>query len=265
MPTAGTRTSNPSLTTFLRFPAEIRLKLYRLLLRYDGVIQHDICPMRLRLVAQDSISSRGSSAVTAPWIRHGLFPSILECCRLINREGSAVLYGENWFQIEHRPSRAPVFQTWGLAQRNVDSITMLSLAYDPYDDLIASSQDPKLLMAELDLFPRIKQLKIHLDDFSIDEWDAFLGLVAARLKEMRSFMLEINISQDAGTPICKSNTKAALERSTEEVCLRAYEPTFRKHEDIWTGRQVRWEFDECMDDYARCHCVLGCLRIFLDC
>jgi hypothetical protein len=265
MPTAGTRTSNPSLTTFLRFPAEIRLKIYRLLLRYDGVIQHNICPVTLHLVARDSIYSRGSSAVTTTWIRHGLFPSILECCRLINREGSAVLYGENWFWIGHCPSGVPVSQTWGLARRNVASITMLSLAYDSCDDLFAFSQDPKLLVAEPDLFPRIKQLKIHLNDFSIDKWDAFLGLVAARLKEMRSFMLEIDISQRAGTTICKSNTRAALKRSTKEVCLRAYEPTFRKHEEIWNGRQVRWEFDECMNDYARCHCVLGYLRVFLDC
>lgn len=265
MPTPGTRTSNPSLTTFLRFPTEIRLEIYRLLLRYDGVIQHDICPVTLHLVARDSIYSRRSSAVTTTWIRHGLFPSILECCRLINREGSAVLYGENWFWIGQCPSGVPVPQTWALARRNVDSITMLSLAYNSCDDLFASSQDPKLLMAELDPFPQIKQLKIHLNDFSIDKWDAFLELVAARLKEMRSFMLEINISQRAGTPICESSTRAALECSIKEVCLRAYEPTLKKHEDIWTGRQVRWEFDECTCDYARCHCALGCLRVFLNC
>lgn len=30
-----------------------------------------------------------------------------------------------------------------------------------------------------------------------------------------------------------------------------------KQEDVWKNRKVRWEFDKCIDDYARSHSVRG--------
>jgi hypothetical protein len=79
------------------------VKVYRLLLKFDNVIQYGICPVKQRLVWRKNKYSQ-----TPPWIRHGLFPSILECCRTTNQEGSVVLYGENWFQIERWESYCPV-------------------------------------------------------------------------------------------------------------------------------------------------------------
>src|SRR5271154_1107589 len=182
-------TTDPSLTTFLRFPPEIRVEVYRLLLKYDDVIQYGICPVKLLLVGRKNKYSR-----TPPWIRHGLFPSILECCRITNREGSVVLYGENWFQIERWKSYYPVFETWGPGRRNLDSITKLRLSYASRDTCAQDHKVPEML----DLLPGIREVSLCLADLSAEEWKAFLAEASGKLERIRKVTLHINVSQGEG-------------------------------------------------------------------
>jgi hypothetical protein len=246
-------TTDPSLTTFLRFPPEIRIKVYRLLLQYDYVIKCGICPVKQRLVGHKNRYSQ-----TPPWITHGLFPSILECCRITNREGSVVLYGENWFEIERWKSDYPVFETWGLGRRNLDSITMLSFGSVSWDKC---AQDRKVL-EKLDLFLGIREVDIYLADLSAEGWEAFLAEASGKLERIGKVTLQINISLRAGTKIYESQRRAPQD-TIEDMCLRAYQPPFRKRESVWKNRSVRWEFAGYMCDFARSYCT-GDLQVVLE-
>jgi hypothetical protein len=225
-------TTDPSLTTFLRFPPEIRVEVYRLLLKYDDVIQYGICPVKLRLVGRKNKYSR-----THPWIRHGLFPSILECCRITNREGSVVLYGENWFQIERWESDYPVFETWGPRRQNLDSITMLSLGYVSSD---ICAQDRKV-SEKLDLFPGIKEVSIYLPDLSAEGWKAFFAEASGKLDRIGKVTLQINISQTKRVVIYRRQITVS-QNTLNGMCLRTYHPPLRELESDWKNGNVRSEF-----------------------
>ena len=69
---------------FLRLPPEVRLQIYRLLL-----LSHQ----SVRMVRHSK-----NRSTSCP---NGLFPAILSTCRLIHREATDVLYGENRFRA-HR-------------------------------------------------------------------------------------------------------------------------------------------------------------------
>lgn len=245
-------TNDSRLTTFLRFPPEIRIRIYRLLLKYDGIIRYGICPANLHLAWQRSGFGR-----KCPRIRHGLFPSILQCCRLLNREGSAVLYGENWFRLG--TSSDTILTTWNPGRHSLDSITMLSLGYNWRD---SCAQDRRWLDT-WELLPSIKEVRIHLYDLSAGEWENFLREASDKLTGVRKAMLTIYVSGRAGTMICE-NLKLCSQNTIQDMCLQTYHPPFRRQRSIWNNRNVRWEFEECEDEYARSHCILGDLKVFLD-
>ena len=159
----------------------MQYKVYCLLLKYDDVIQYGICPVKQRLVWRKNKYSR-----TPPWIRHGLFPSILECCRTTNQEGSVVLYGGNWFQIERWKSDS--------GRRNLDSVTKLRLSYASWDICAQDHKVPEML----DLLPGIREVSLCLADLSAEEWKAFLAEASGKLERIRKVTLHINISQREG-------------------------------------------------------------------
>lgn len=73
---------NNLLSPIFRLPAELRLKVYRLLLLSDQTV---------RMVKDPESSPRPNC----------LFPAILRICRFIHNEAAGVLYGENLFRA-HR-------------------------------------------------------------------------------------------------------------------------------------------------------------------
>lgn len=244
-------TTDSSLTSFLRFPAEVRLQIYGYLLISHQPIQYNICPIKLRLVAPEQRRR--------PWIRHGIFPSILECCRRINAEGSTVLYGKNTFEIEeyrHSSTRAEV-ETWASSQANMLSITRLSLRDVP---CCACSQESRTLEI-IDLFPALKEVKIWLPDPTAEEWIGFLRVASGRLQRIKKFMLEIFVGSHGAQMLCW-NWSGSL--TTEDICLRAYRGPFLKQQDLWHNRRVRWEFEREMDDLARSYGALGNVNIVVE-
>jgi hypothetical protein len=179
-------TTDSSLTSFLRLPPEVRLQIYSYLLISHQTIQYGICPIKWRLVAREQSWQ--------PWIRHGIFPSILECCRRINAEGSAVLYGRNTFEIEQymRSSTCAIVGTWAPSRANMLSIARLGLNYGSCCDC---SQDRRTLEI-MDLFPALKEVKICLQDPKPEEWIKFLEVASGRLQRVKKFMLKINVGSD---------------------------------------------------------------------
>lgn len=83
-------TVNRQLTSLLRLPYNVRLQIYLYLLRC-GEMQYQVCLDTSRLV----IASETGDRLPYPYLRHGLFPSILETCRLVNAEASPILYASN--------------------------------------------------------------------------------------------------------------------------------------------------------------------------
>ena len=169
-----------------------------------------------------------------------------------------MLYGENWFEIDRWKSDYLMFETWRLGRRNLDSIAMLSLASVSWD---TCAQDRKVLK-KLDLFPGIREVDIYLEDLSAEGWKAFLAEASGKLDRIGKVTLQINISLRAGTKIYESQRRAP-EDTIEDMCLRAYQPPFRKQESVWKNRNVRWEFAEYMCDFAHSYCM-GDLRVVLE-
>lgn len=122
-------TNDPSLSSFFRLPAELRIEVYRLLLISEEELRYPICLAQQRLVERQSTwrnSHNGQSSPTRWWIRHGLFSSILRTCRLVEKEASDILYGESKFYLEHRyfPDSEVVW-SWPLSDANLNAIRRL--------------------------------------------------------------------------------------------------------------------------------------------
>jgi len=239
-------TTDPSLTTFLRFPPEVRLQIYGYLLISDQTVQRDICPVKMCLVERTSQS------------RLRIFPTILECCRKINEEGSAILYGKNMFAVENYTRHYNnTVATWSPARTNLLFITRLSLTYHHGSEC---THDRKLL-AVMDEFPALREVRIRLKDVLVEEWKTFLRDTCKGLQRMKSYTLEIHVYDTAGQVICRQ--WAGVSITDEEMCLKTYQGPFWKQQDIWENRGVRWEFEQEADSFARQHGVLGTLEVFV--
>jgi hypothetical protein len=84
-------TTDVSLTTFFRFPPEIRLQIYRLLLIADCGVKYHVSSKNV-LPSPPELREKNK-------YRHGLFPAILETCRTIHREANPILYEKNELKV----------------------------------------------------------------------------------------------------------------------------------------------------------------------
>jgi hypothetical protein len=194
------RTTDPSLTTFLRIPAEIRIDIYRLLLKHSSGINYLICSVKQRLVAPRCWCTGNKW----PWIRHGLFPAILECCRTMNREGNAVLYGENRFRLGCGCGWGPVVNSWEFARPNLESITMLSVGY-----ITEYSVDCQPSFAEkLEPFSRLKDLKVQVG-LSAADWGAFVERESGSLQRVAKITFDVTVNESEASRIWKRCCQAS--------------------------------------------------------
>jgi len=95
------------------------------------------------------------------WFRHGLFPAILECRRIINTEGTEVLYGENLFKAGCYPYLRIPIHSWPMGERCWEQLARLNITWH------------SSLAAQLALFPRLRYPVVHAS-FSEAQWMAFL-------------------------------------------------------------------------------------------
>lgn len=247
-------TSDRSLTSFLRFPPEIRVLIFGYLLTSGFPILYGICPQKRILIERDDH--------WVGWIRHGLFPAILETCRTINLEGSEVLYGSNLFKMDTYQGWPQVRDVWAPRQINIDAITRLSLeCHLPGSTTYAQGNKTRDLM---DLFPKLREIHLSVYDFSVDEWVTFLQEMNGKLKAIKRLVIVIDVSSMAGRAI-RSRYRPQSTEESAAICIREYVSALRGFEAICGGRRrLRSEFEEETDDFARCHDVLGRLKIVVE-
>jgi hypothetical protein len=235
-------TADTSLTTFLRFPPEIRIQIYRLLLKYDPQIHHGVC-LTKKCIIMHHFGRRGFRP------RHGLFPSILECSRVINREGTTVLYSENYFVNCCYISRS---LTRDISCPNVLAITKMRFGWHLDDNTFEL----------MDLLPGLVEVRIDLWDVGPDDWQFFLRDLSERVRSMRKVILCITTRENAEMWIYGASWPASVQ-SDEDKCRLTYEEAFLCQESLWKNRKVRWEFDLGCPEGLHSG-VIGDITIFLD-
>jgi hypothetical protein len=236
-------TTDPSLTTFCRFPPEIRIQIYRLLLKYDGQIRYGVCLIKKCIILRHFRSAHFRA-------RHGLFPSILECSRLINRDGTAVLYGENYFDNCCFISRSPARD---ISCPNVLAITKMRFGWLLNGDTFEL----------MDLLHGLAEVRIDLWDIGPNDWQLFLRDLSERVRSMRKVILCITTRENAEMWINGTSWPASVQ-SDEDKCRSTYEEGFLCQESLWKNRKVRWEFDLGCPEGLHSG-IMGDITIFLDC
>lgn len=242
-------TADPSLTSFLRFPSEVRIQIYRQLLRYNGTIQYGVCSTHLCLVCREHRLGKPEE------FRHRLFPAILECCRLINREGSEVLYGDNCFRIEHWDRYYYAAKTWALASGSVQFIKRIHL--DQYD-----RAQTQVTLDNTKLFPNLQQLSVEFYDSRLKWWQDFLPIIAENLRHISRVLLVVNIDYETRGRLWWEQQNSG--RTIKELCLRTYQPVLMEQIMCWKNKSVRWDFEEETDELARSYGALGKVKLFLN-
>ena len=230
-------TTDPSLTSFLRFPPEIRIAIYQLLLRcWEGTyIQYHICTILRRLVVPRAWCPPGY-----PYIRHDLFPAILGCCRTTHREGSQVLYGENQFSLGcfawDNDDFWGTVNSWPLGESYLAYITRLRFGM------------PKLkhapLSTQLAIFPSLRRLAVERT-MSGREWAEFLGRNTDVLWRIPRVDFQIQVSQGQIRAIYRARPSPRAPVDPAAACKKLYllEIT-RKTKHLGGRGTLTWRFQD---------------------
>lgn len=236
-------TTDRSYTSFFRLPYELRLQVYCYLLSGPG-IQYRICLETCRLVLY-----RFRIRKNYPFLRHRLYPAILECSRLCNEEGAPILYGENRFSTawcHGRPNYADwlILNSWPLSKRNLQRVSSLTLS------IRGHAEDETALRQKEALFPRLKYIRLTFR-LSVSQWENFLNSYADVLKTIQTIELHIDVDVEETNRLFKKEQGEwqllvdeydswwAL-RNADALCYRLYEPGLQKIG--WLGKKVEREF-----------------------
>lgn len=241
-------TSDPSLSTFLRFPAEVRIMIYRLLLVAKDGISYHICHSTQRLVLESCLCRRKYH----PWVRHGLFPAILECCHMTYREGAAILYGENWFPVFCR-ANGPTLNSWPISSTRMSLITSVT---------IRTSSVAKALKH----FSGLRSVRILVSHLSPAEWNGYLSQPLTCLRRIIKVVFEIRLY--ASDPIDPGHTGRLwpvpvedphTQALSEAKYLKPYQTSLEKQTGLIEHRIVRWEFASLCEYFGTVMVYLECL------
>ncbi|KAJ4305700.1 hypothetical protein N0V90_001231 [Kalmusia sp. IMI 367209] len=228
-------TNDARLTTFLRFPAEIRVEIYKLLLIQESskTVQYQVCPSTLQLV----LRTWGGCGHPRPWIRHFIFPSILRCCRTTHREGTPILYAENWFSVE-MPNDYLVVRSWPLPRENLEKISKVH--FRPLWWGHGTGIGLRNQLNQCELFAGLKEVRLECRDVGSHEVIQFLrDGVERKLDEMK-IAFEFRVTRGYREQGNRS-TEAYLRDEYREVIEALGEP-------VWGRRLLVEEFEEYEDD-----------------
>lgn len=178
--------TDKSLASLLRLPYDIRLQILRYLLRCGGV-QYELCLDTSRLILFNHYGCQ-----PYPYERHGIFPSILETCRLMYDEGSAVLYGENRFKLSRcsltrENRRWLIFNSWPMAERNTRLVTQVYLGSWGHP---TADDRAKILANPFVVFPAVRHVSVHLN-FSVLNWGVFMNEYSGIIARIGSFEIQL--------------------------------------------------------------------------
>ncbi|KAK0708616.1 hypothetical protein B0H67DRAFT_648658 [Lasiosphaeris hirsuta] len=125
--------------------------IYKLLLTLDHTDQTEL-PL-ICLTTRHFVFPHSARKPRYPWVRLGIFPVILGCCRTINAEATEVL--PSTFMASQRPLRK-VHHT---------RLEYHHVAWEPF---------PPSLDKELAVFPMLKTFNMTLDPENLGEWSKLL-------------------------------------------------------------------------------------------
>lgn len=255
--TATFSTADASLTTFLRLPAEVRLQIYRLLLVTPDPIRYLICSRTHNLLRRADHGSRAS-------IRHGLFPSILECCRLTHSEGTAFIYGENKFLLESCKvwRYRPVLERWRPGLRNMALITRLE-----WTSTLPHMDCAGMMLRSSTVFPSLRQLDIRITHMSRGGWEKFLcdaTISQHLLKRVKKVCISITVWREHYRTVAEQKTIVSpIDWKTRLVDV--FQPTWEEHQSTYSNfRHVRWECEAGADESIRSYGTMDTVRLSLE-
>jgi hypothetical protein len=227
-------TRDPSLTTFIRLPAEVRMMIYRLLLIAESGIHYTICYHTNRLVVESQVYRQQHP--NYPWIRHGLFPAILECCHVTHREGSGVLYGENDFHVLcGYPRRAA--NSWPISSTQMSLITTITL------------WSPESVAEALRFFTGLRAIRILTSDLSPAGWAEYLSRPLTCLRRIGKVSFQISVPYTLLWMYPGNNPHTRP--LAEAACLKPYQTALEEHTGGLTeNRIVTWEFRDRSVEYG---------------
>ncbi|KAH8896416.1 hypothetical protein GQ53DRAFT_15362 [Thozetella sp. PMI_491] len=252
-------TSNePHLTSFLRFPAELRLLIYRLLLVYDGSVEYRICPVTKQILNVNVRSYKRHY----PWTRHGLFPAILECCRLIYTEGASVLYGVNKFMVcDCWNWGCPVVRSWPFSQSNFEWVSDMTIEMTHTSSLLAS------LSTRLAPFLGLRKLTLRYRNLN-KGWSSSLAVLSSCLLPAAIAVVEFDIGiEDSYKIYHKLNSMGPRFKSyraiagflVQSMLAAANRVPFEERQLNWGERRLRWRFIDKSDHWG----PVWTLRVFV--
>lgn len=246
-------TTDASLTSFLRFPYDVRLEIYKYLL-VMGRISYNLCLQKRRIVrVVYTYHPKGHYR----YFRHGLFPAILECCRLVNEEATPILYGSNHFSVGCRvydPHYVHVLNSWPMSERNLRLITSLGMSW--YSDR-RQYEEPAPTTAELlpQLFPALRAVTV-VGTVSPADLRAFLTSYGDALAAVPTVECGFYVPDKTMYDIYRETAfvdeypKIALD-ALEERCRVAY-MRWTREPLVRDGKRVTWQSDDRSDQYGRC-------------
>lgn len=215
-------TADRSLTSFLRLPYDIRLQIYRYLLCYSGIIQYELCVTTRRLISIHQLYHD-----ERPYKRHGLFPALLECCRLLNEEASPILYGHNEFKVARCGSDMDQWLTirnsWPMAESNKKRITRLNMDWRYFT---ASKNYDALRHYFCDGFQTLRVTKLTLTA-TPSEWESFLSEYADCLQRVVTIEFLVYIPDRCLKALWNKHQRATDGKEgaikLEELCCQLYQ------------------------------------------
>lgn len=240
----------PHLTSFVRFPVEIRLQIYRYLMVFNGNIQYEFCIRTQRLLERHYCSSQ-----KVAWTRYVIFPAILETCRQFNQEGSAILYGENTFRLtKHHQQKVwltglRTTNSWTIGHINMKCITSVQISHNAHYITVDSvpairgqfarilSSNPLEInnsMESLDMLPALRNLNLQVDMMQFEGWGVILDHSSKRLQRLKRLTVEFKLSGVWLHPPLPN-------QPYPQVYLETYKGILDARSEIWKGKKVIWE------------------------
>ncbi|KAI9822708.1 MAG: hypothetical protein M1827_000427 [Pycnora praestabilis] len=239
--------------SFFCLAPEIRVPIYRHLLLTSTIAYPIIMsPRRVHLVAYARHANTHSA-------RHVLYAEILETCRLINREGSAILYGENLFHQEYyHPTPVldgPAIRRWRLSPENTNHVSRLGIFRQKFH--------PSRVLRTFDIFQSLKELHVTIDlndiGSNIGIWESLMETISLMVSRLSQFSCEVRLPFGNARYLewvqgCVA-TNVASDFNLHEHWIEDFKDFLRK-KGLFLGRNLRWSCRTETDDMCGPDCYV---------
>ncbi|OCL08583.1 hypothetical protein AOQ84DRAFT_354416 [Glonium stellatum] len=252
--TADQRTASysKSRNSILVLPPELRLLIYRyLLVSNDDYNHYLICPSTdgLHIVTRNGYST------------HNVHPEILATCRLINREGTPMLYEENvyhrdfyWPHKSHLSNERcpwPILGSYRLNSQKIHFISRIHLCRQYHQWLLGGE------LKVLRDFPSLKELQIAIDlndhanglDLKV-VWQGAMKSASQKKPKLKRVKCRIQLAYDHDYRAwCGRCANTSLDFSVHRVKKKQFEE-WMENEKLFPDARLAWSFKTHTSEYG---------------